>query len=163
MQNLTVHLGSATQLSSRTGPRAPALSTAPVDRPTPPVSGTAARHCGTAHPSGASLPALGLLSGAVRRSGPGPTAPPRRVAPPHPGPPTFSLLFPLCRAAAEPLAPHSHCSTHSPVATPLRPLLLSAQASPPLLAPGPADRMVVVLWIVSGALLLGCSGSVQIC
>jgi hypothetical protein len=28
---------------------------------------------------------------------------------------------------------------------------------------GPADRMTVVLWIVSGALLLGCSGSVQIC
>jgi hypothetical protein len=28
---------------------------------------------------------------------------------------------------------------------------------------GPADRMAVVLWIVSGALLLGCSGSVQIC
>jgi hypothetical protein len=28
---------------------------------------------------------------------------------------------------------------------------------------GPADRMIVVLWIVSGALLLGCSGSVQIC
>jgi hypothetical protein len=25
---------------------------------------------------------------------------------------------------------------------------------------GPADRMVIVLWIVSGALLLGCSGSV---
>jgi hypothetical protein len=28
---------------------------------------------------------------------------------------------------------------------------------------GPTDRMVVVLWIVSGALLLGYSGSVQIC
>jgi hypothetical protein len=28
---------------------------------------------------------------------------------------------------------------------------------------GPVDRMTVVLWIVSGALLLGCSGSVQIC
>jgi hypothetical protein len=28
---------------------------------------------------------------------------------------------------------------------------------------GPADQMVVVLWIVSGALLLRCSGSVQIC
>jgi hypothetical protein len=27
---------------------------------------------------------------------------------------------------------------------------------------GPMDRMAVVLWIVSGALLLGCSGSVQI-
>jgi hypothetical protein len=27
---------------------------------------------------------------------------------------------------------------------------------------GPADQMTVVLWIVSGALLLGCSGSVQI-
>jgi hypothetical protein len=28
---------------------------------------------------------------------------------------------------------------------------------------GPTDRMAVVLWIVSGALLLGCSGSVQMC
>jgi hypothetical protein len=28
---------------------------------------------------------------------------------------------------------------------------------------GLADRLVIVLWIVSGALLLGCSGSVQIC
>jgi hypothetical protein len=28
---------------------------------------------------------------------------------------------------------------------------------------GPTDRMAVVLWIVSGALLLGCSGSIQIC
>jgi hypothetical protein len=28
---------------------------------------------------------------------------------------------------------------------------------------GPTDRMAVVLYIVSGALLLGCSGSVQIC
>jgi hypothetical protein len=28
---------------------------------------------------------------------------------------------------------------------------------------GPMDQMVVVLWIVSGALLLGCSGYVQIC
>jgi hypothetical protein len=28
---------------------------------------------------------------------------------------------------------------------------------------GSTDRMVVVLWIMSGALLLGCSGSVQIC
>jgi hypothetical protein len=28
---------------------------------------------------------------------------------------------------------------------------------------GPADQMVIVLWIVSGALLLGCRRSVQIC
>jgi hypothetical protein len=28
---------------------------------------------------------------------------------------------------------------------------------------GPTDRMFVVLWIESGALLLGCSGSIQIC
>jgi hypothetical protein len=28
---------------------------------------------------------------------------------------------------------------------------------------GPTDRMAVVLWIVLGALLLECSGSVQIC
>jgi hypothetical protein len=58
MQNLTVHLGSATPLSSRAGPRAPVLSTAPADRPVPPVSGTTARHCAAAHPSAPSLPAL---------------------------------------------------------------------------------------------------------
>jgi hypothetical protein len=28
---------------------------------------------------------------------------------------------------------------------------------------GPMDQMAVVLWIVLGALLLGCNGSVQIC
>jgi hypothetical protein len=28
---------------------------------------------------------------------------------------------------------------------------------------GPTNQMAVVLWIVSGALLLGCSESVQIC
>jgi hypothetical protein len=28
---------------------------------------------------------------------------------------------------------------------------------------GPVNRMAVVIWIMSGALLLGCSGSVQIC
>jgi hypothetical protein len=28
---------------------------------------------------------------------------------------------------------------------------------------GPTDRMTVVPWIVSGSLLLGCSGSIQIC
>jgi hypothetical protein len=39
MQNLTVHLGSATPLSSRAGPCAPALSTASADRSASPVSG----------------------------------------------------------------------------------------------------------------------------
>jgi hypothetical protein len=48
---------------------------------------------------------------------------------PMPGTPTFSLPFPLCRAAAEPLTPRSRCST------PLGPLLSSAQASPLLPAP----------------------------
>jgi hypothetical protein len=28
---------------------------------------------------------------------------------------------------------------------------------------GPVDQTTGVLWIVSGALLLGCSGSVQMC
>jgi hypothetical protein len=58
MQNLTVHLGSATLLSSRAGPRALVLSTAPADRAAPPVSGTATRHCAAAHLSALSLPAL---------------------------------------------------------------------------------------------------------
>jgi hypothetical protein len=111
MQNLTVYLGSATPLSSRAGPRAPALSIAPADRPAPPVSGTAARRCAAAHPSAPSLPALsgrhaharrtspasaalGPLPGDVRRSGPGPTAPPHHVAPPRLGSPSFPSSFP---------------------------------------------------------------------
>jgi hypothetical protein len=127
---------------------------APTDRPAPPVSGTTARHCATAHPSDAYLPSLfppatrarcttpvsatlGLLPGAIRQSWPGPMSPPRRVAPPTPGPPPFPSSFPLCRAAFEPLAPCSHCSTRPPISTPLRPLLSSARASPPLPAPGP--------------------------
>jgi hypothetical protein len=131
MQNLTVHLAHPTPLSSRAGPRAPALSTAPLTgrphlsvapppgtvlRPTrqAPLSplcpaGTRARRKSSASAT------LGPLPGDDHRSGPGPTAPPRRVAPPRPGPPPFSLLFPLCRAAAEPLAllhsfPHPHSS-----------------------------------------------------
>jgi hypothetical protein len=76
-------------------------------------------------------------TGVVRRSGPGPMAPPRRVAPPTPGPPPFPSSFPLYRAAAEPLAPRSRCSTRPPVSTPLPLLLSSARASPLLPAPGP--------------------------
>jgi hypothetical protein len=51
--------------------------------------------------------------------------------------PTFPSSFPLCSAAAEPLAPRSHCSTRPPVSTPLRLLLSSTRASPPLPAPRP--------------------------
>jgi hypothetical protein len=76
--------------------------------------------------------ALGSLPGVVHRSGPGPMAPPPHARDPH-----FSLPFPLCSAAIEPLAPRLRCSTRSPVPTPLRPLLSSARASPPLPAPGP--------------------------
>jgi hypothetical protein len=58
MQHLTVHLGSANPAFFAGRPmRAGALHHA-ADRPAPPVSGTAARHCAAAHPSGASLPAL---------------------------------------------------------------------------------------------------------
>jgi hypothetical protein len=141
MQNHTVHLGSATPLSSQAGPRAPA------DRPAPPVGDTAARHCAAAHPSAPSLPALsGRHARATQRSGHcrAPSASrgqapwhPRTAWHPTPGTPTFSLPFPLCHAAAEPLAPRSRCTTHCPIPTPLRPLLLSARASPPLPAPGP--------------------------
>jgi hypothetical protein len=84
---------------------------APTDRPAPPISGTAARHCAAAHPSDAYLPSLfppatrarrttpvsatlGLLPGAIRQSGPGPMSPPRRVAPPRPDPHLFPPLFP---------------------------------------------------------------------
>jgi hypothetical protein len=89
LQNLTVHLGSASQLSSRAGPRAPALSTAPADRPAPPVSGTVAQHCAAAHPSGVSLPALSNRNARTRRTSPtsaaiGPLPGDARRAPWHP-------------------------------------------------------------------------------
>jgi hypothetical protein len=135
MQNLTVHLGSVTPLSSRAGPRVPALSSAPAGRPAPPVSDTAVRHCAAAHPSAPSLPALSgrhararrtsptsaaleTLPDDVRRSGPSPTAPPRRVAPPRPGPPTFSLLFPSVA-----LPPSRSLPAHAALLVPPSPLL----------------------------------------
>jgi hypothetical protein len=117
MQNITVHLGSATPLSSRAGPCAPTLSTAPADRPAPPVSGTATRHCAAAHLSAPSLPAL---SGRHARGSRRPRAPRssrcrgtptgRGQAPRHPraawhpharDPHLFPPLFPLprCRRA----------------------------------------------------------------
>jgi hypothetical protein len=80
---------------------------------------------------------LGPLPGAVHQSGLGPMAPPCRVAPPTPRPPPFPSSFPLSRAAAEPLTLRSCCSTCPPISTPLRPLLLSARASPPLPTHGP--------------------------
>jgi hypothetical protein len=131
MQNLTVHLGSATPLSSRAGPRAPALSTTPIDRPAPLVSGTTARHCVVAHPSGASLPRSvrpararaahvareRLTQAAVGRRPPVGARPHGTPAPtprtPHFLPPLSPLL--RCRRAARsPLALlHSFPSPHS--------------------------------------------------
>jgi hypothetical protein len=118
MQNLTVHLGSATPLSSRAGPRAPTLSTAPADRPAPPVSGTTAQHYAVAHLSVPSLPALygwharaahivrerharaaagrKPPEGARPQGTPVPCGTPTPGPPPHLFPPLFS--FPLCRA-----------------------------------------------------------------
>jgi hypothetical protein len=58
MQNLIVHPGSATLFlhgPAHARERAD-LSPTPADRPAPPVSGIAARHCAAAHPSDASLP-----------------------------------------------------------------------------------------------------------
>jgi hypothetical protein len=148
MQNPTVHLGSATPLSSRAGPRAPVLSTAPTDRLAPPASGTTTRYCAVAHPSAPSLPrsvrpACARVVHVARErharaaAGRRPLVGTSPHGTPTPGTPTFSLLFPLCRAAAEPLAPRSRCSTRPPIPTPLRLLLSSARASPPLPAPGP--------------------------
>jgi hypothetical protein len=146
MRNFTVHLGSATRFlrgPAHARPRSPSrpLTSRPhlsatlppgtVPRPTRQAplfplcpAGTRAVHVVRERQARAA---------AERRPpvGAKPTAPPRRVAPPRPGPPPFSFLFPLCRAAAEPLAPRSRCST------PLRLLLSSARASPPLPAPGP--------------------------
>jgi hypothetical protein len=143
MQNLTVHLGSATPLSSWAGPPAPALSTAPANIPAPPVSGTAARQCVAPHLSAPSLPALSgrharaqctspasaalePLSGAVRQSGLGPMALPRHVAPPRLGPPLSPLLFPLCRRAA-----------HSPLA------LLDSSTGPHSSPTPPLERLSI--------------------
>jgi hypothetical protein len=105
------HAHAPPALSPRPLTGRPRLSVAPppgtVPRPTrqtprpslfPPA--TRVRRTSPAH-------ALGPLPGAIRRSGPGPT----------PGPPPFPSSFPLCRAAAEPLAPRSCCSTRPPVST----------------------------------------------
>jgi hypothetical protein len=153
MQNLTVHLGSATPLSSRAGPRVPVLSSTPADRPAPPVSDTATRHCAAAHPSAPSLPALSgrhtraahvarerrARAAAGRRSpvGDWPHGTPAPCGTHHARDPHLFPPLSLCRAVAEPLAPRSCCYTRSPVPTPLRPLLSSARVSPPLPAPGP--------------------------
>jgi hypothetical protein len=145
MQNLTVHLGSATPLSSRAGPLAPVLSTAPADKPTPPVSGTTARHCVTTHPSDASLPTLsgrherarrtlpasavlGPLPGDARRSGPGPMAPLAPRGTPMPGTPTFSpsLFFP---SAALPSS--SSLPAHAAPLVPPSPLLFDPSSRAP--------------------------------
>jgi hypothetical protein len=129
MQNLTIHLGSATPLSSRAGPRAPA----PADKPAPPVSGTTAQHCVAAHPSAPSLPALSgrharathvarerraraaagqrLPVGARPHGTPAPCGTP----PPRLGPPPFPSSFPSAAlptsrslpARAAPLVPPS--------------------------------------------------------
>jgi hypothetical protein len=157
MQNLTVHPGGPSPFLlepayARPRSRAPALP-APADRPAPPVSGTAARHCAAAHPS--DISPLSVSSGNARathvaherraRAAAG-HHPPIGARPhgilaprgtPTPGPPPFPSSSPLCRAAAERLAPRSCCSTRPPVSTPLRPLLSSAQASPPLPSPEP--------------------------
>jgi hypothetical protein len=114
MQNLTVHPGGPSPFllgpaHARPRSRARALP-APTDRPAPPVSGTAARHCAATHLSDVSPLSVSTatrarrtsptsvelrpLSGTVRWSGPGPTAPPRRVAPPRPDPHLFPPLSP---------------------------------------------------------------------
>jgi hypothetical protein len=108
MQNFTVHMGSATPLSSRASPRVPALSTAPADRPASPVSDTAARHCAAAHPSAPSLPAQCRARAAAGRrppigGRPHGTPAPHGTPPPHAQDPHFfPPLSPLlrCRRAA---------------------------------------------------------------
>jgi hypothetical protein len=124
MQNLTVHLGSATPLSSRASPRVPALFTAPA---------TGRPHLSVAPPPGTvlrppcQLPLSPLCSAGSRapRSGPcrasfasrgqTPRHPRGAWHPPTPGTPTFSLLFPSAAlppsrslpARAAPLVPPS--------------------------------------------------------
>jgi hypothetical protein len=140
MQNLTVHLGSATPLSSRAGPRAPVHNLC-----LPALTATKAR------PVGASAPlseqrraararrirvAAGRDTIEVPPAGRG-QAPRRRPAPrgtSAAGPP--SLFFPSPRRR-RPRRSSAAAPTRSPVSTPLRLLLSSARASPPLPAPGP--------------------------
>jgi hypothetical protein len=126
MQNLTVYLRSANPAFFTGRPtRARALHRA-ADRPAPPVSGTAARHCATTHLSVLSLPAL---SGRHARSRRAPrsgrcraTTAGRGQAPRHThstwhpharDPHLFPSPFSLCRAAAEPLAPRSRVNSSS--------------------------------------------------
>jgi hypothetical protein len=134
MQNLTVHLGSATPLSSRAGPRMPALSTAPADRPAPPVSGIAVWHYAAAHPSDASLsrsvrparacgarrpraPCLGRCWAPSSGWGQAPRHPRAAWHPHARDPHLFPPLSPLprcCRAARSPLTLlHSSSRPHS--------------------------------------------------
>jgi hypothetical protein len=111
MQNLIVHLDSATPLSSWAGPRAPALSTTPANRPAPPVSGTATRHCAAAHLSAPSLPALSDRHARARHTSPMSTA----LGPLHGTPLSPPFLSPLPsyrRAARSPL--HSDPSSRAP-------------------------------------------------
>jgi hypothetical protein len=122
MQNLTVHLGSTTPLSSRAGPRALALSTALADRLAPPVrrlSPRSVRHARARRTSPASA-ALGPLSGAVRRWGPGPTAPPR------PGPPPFPFSSPCAALPSSRSLP-----AHAAPLVPLSPLLSDPSSRAP--------------------------------
>jgi hypothetical protein len=161
MQNLTVHPGGPSpfllgpahaRLCSRVP--VPVLSPCPltgwprllaapprgtVPRPTrqlPLSTALSGRHAHARRTSPVSA-ALGPLLGAVRRSRPGPMAPPAPRGTPTLRPPPFPSSFPLCCAATEPLAPRSRCSTRPPISTPLRPLLSSARASPLLPAPVP--------------------------
>jgi hypothetical protein len=152
--NPKTHCASGRSTPSLLGPAHAHLhSPRAADRRTPPVSDAAARHYAgslvshlspalfrptCAHAAHVTRPCRAWAAvGTARRSGPGPTAPPRRVAPPTPGPPPFPPLFsPLsrCRRAARSLfALLRSTSRH----TPLRPLLSSVPASPPLPVPRP--------------------------
>jgi hypothetical protein len=83
MQNLTIQLGSA-HLRSFSG--RPTCARTSVDRPDPPVSGTATRHYAATH---LSAPAPLSVFGRQRA----------RRTPAAGPPPPLPLFFPLCRAA----------------------------------------------------------------
>jgi hypothetical protein len=110
-------------------PRATRALPAPADRSAPPVSGTAARHCGAAHPSDATPLSVSVGNAcaahvarechAQASAGRRPPIGARPHGTPTPGLPPFPSSFPLCCAAAEPLAHRSRCSTRPPVSTPL--------------------------------------------
>jgi hypothetical protein len=153
-----VQSGGPIPFPSQAGPRTLArscpCSPCATDRPTPPISDTAARYCASPHVRHLS-PTLSpteraraahvarprrvrAAAGATRQSGPDPMtscAPRGTPTPGTPSPLPFFPSRPCCRRA------HSaaRCSVGNPIFTPLRPL--SRALEPPLHSPYPDHHL----------------------